>query len=282
MPARLLHIFRNTPFGRETLLASIHFSRTTGAELSVYLPRDKKFLLYFEYGAVQVDLDSSYLDSPETAENNLRGILEAEGVKAEIFEARHYSASTLPDVPSDVEFMTCPRVIADVSSKIALGRIGSKVRAILKQAPFPVLIPSGVFKPWRSICVLFGGSENGLKALHLGLNMARNCGVPLDLFTQADDTPDNYRARVAEAGLEAPLTRHLRTWEMAEDGDFARNLYCVPHDALVVVGAYGHGLIKDVLFGSTMETVQTTLPNNLLIVGPNFVRHPWYEPASSS
>lgn len=46
-------------------------------------------------------------------------------------------------------------------------------------------------------------------------------------------------------------------------------LYDVPHDALVVLGAYGHGMIKDILMGSKMEQIQSTVTNNLLITGPN-------------
>jgi nucleotide-binding universal stress UspA family protein len=45
-------------------------------------------------------------------------------------------------------------------------------------------------------------------------------------------------------------------------------LYDVPHDALMVLGAYGHGVIKDLLFGSKMEKIQSTVTNNLLIAGP--------------
>jgi nucleotide-binding universal stress UspA family protein len=44
----------------------------------------------------------------------------------------------------------------------------------------------------------------------------------------------------------------------------------VPHDALVILGAYGHGLIRNLVFGSKMENIQSTIPNNLLIVGPNY------------
>ena len=58
-------------------------------------------------------------------------------------------------------------------------------------------------------------------------------------------------------------------WLFFEKGKFRENLYNVPHDTMVVVGAYGHGLIKELLFGSMMEEIQTILPNNMLIVGPN-------------
>lgn len=57
---------------------------------------------------------------------------------------------------------------------------------------------------------------------------------------------------------------------MFEKGSFEENLYQVPHDALVVLGAFGHSLIKNILFGSKMEKIQSILPNNLLIAGPNY------------
>ena len=52
-------------------------------------------------------------------------------------------------------------------------------------------------------------------------------------------------------------------------GPFANNLYDLPHDALVFSGAYGHGLIKNMLFGSKVELAQATLTNSLLVSGPN-------------
>ncbi len=53
-------------------------------------------------------------------------------------------------------------------------------------------------------------------------------------------------------------------------GRFEENLYKVPHDALVVIGAYNHSLVKNMVFGCKMEKIQSTLPNNLLIAGPEY------------
>ena len=47
------------------------------------------------------------------------------------------------------------------------------------------------------------------------------------------------------------------------------NLFAVHHDALLIAGAYGHGLIKELFFGSKLERIQSTLVNSMLIVGPN-------------
>ena len=56
-------------------------------------------------------------------------------------------------------------------------------------------------------------------------------------------------------------------------GEFAQNLYDLPHDALVLSGAYGHGLIKNMLFGSKVEITQATLTNNMLVSGPHSKTH---------
>ena len=69
---------------------------------------------------------------------------------------------------------------------------------------------------------------------------------------------------------EDELERLEQRWLFFDEGKFETNLYAVPHDALVILGAYGHGLIRNLVFGSKMENIQSTIPNNLLIVGPNY------------
>jgi nucleotide-binding universal stress UspA family protein len=39
------------------------------------------------------------------------------------------------------------------------------------------------------------------------------------------------------------------------------------------VGADSRGGLKEFLFGSKAEEIQTRLPNNMLIVGPNCIRN---------
>ncbi len=275
---RLLHIFRNTPFGRETLLHSLYFCESLGLDMTVYIPRMPRFLMYFEHEAVQVDLDGSYLADPDSATEHLNEIARGRDVLLEILAARDFTASTLPDVPTDVEFMTCPRIIADLSTKIALGKIGSTVRAILKAAQFPVLIPSSAYKPWQSVAVFFGGSVNAVKSFYLGLRIARDSGRPLDVYTIAGKGErERYEKILAENELGKPMAEEVRAWHYYEEGNFEKRLYDVPHDALVVLGAYGHGLIKEMFFGSKMELVQSVLPNPLLVAGPHFAMHPWYQ-----
>ena len=271
MDIRLFHIFRNTPLGRETLLQSLYFCGIIGAAPMVYVPQHTKFLMYFENDVVQVDLDGSYLTDPPTAKAHVQELFDQHQMMPRFIDPKHFTASTLPDIPTNFDFMCCPRSISDLSSKIGLGYIGPRVRRIVKSAPFPVLITSPVFKKWHSIAVLFGGSTNAINALKLGFRIQRVTGLPLEIFTQIErGGEDHYRQQVKKEQLESEIDLYADQWHFFQEGNFEENLYNVPHDALVILGAYGHGLIKDILFGSKMEKIQSTISNNLLIVGPNY------------
>ena len=271
MDTQLFHIFRNTPLGRETLLQSIYFCNQVGASLAVYIPEHTKFLMYFENDVVQVDLDHSYLTSPETARDHVIELVEGEGLVPRFISPKNYTASTLPDVPVNFDFMCCPRSISDLSSKIGLGHIGPRVRRIINGAKFPVLITSPVFKPWKSVAVFFGGSANAVGALKLGLRISRITGMPLNLFTQLENRPkEYYEEQVEKAGLAEEVAEGVAQWRMFDKKRFEDNLYEVPHDALGVLGAYGHGAIRTIVFGSKMEKIQSTISNNLLVAGPNY------------
>lgn len=149
-------------------------------------------------------------------------------------------------------------------TKIGLGYIGPKVRSIIKNSTFPILIPSPVYKEWKSISVFFGGSDTAVKAVQLGIHINKTCGFPIHIFTQAENHPQAYFEEILEKNnLVEPIKKQEVKWWFFDKGKFRENLYNVPHDSLV----------KEVLFGSKAETLQTILPNNLLLVGPNCVPH---------
>jgi hypothetical protein len=268
MNPSMLHVYRNTPLGRETLMQSIYFCKTLDLGLTIYIPDAVRFMLYFDQEAVQVDLDRSYLAEPDTAQSRVRFLTEKAGLAASFLHPRHRTAKDLPDLPTGYAFMSCPRSISDLSSKIGLGYVGPKVRRIIRAAHFPVLMTAPVFKAWKSVAVLFGGSDSSLNALRTGIGVAQRAGFPLDLFIQMEQPEAFYAERIREAGLEETLAQTVRNRYQFANGVFAHNLYSLPHDALVLAGAGGQGLIKETLFGSKVETAQTTLTNSMLVTGP--------------
>jgi hypothetical protein len=227
--------------------------------------------MYFDNDVVQVDLDKSYLTSPETALKNATELVEQAGMNARFLDPKHYTASTLPDIHTNFDYMCCPRSISDMSSKIGLGYIGPRVRRIVKSARFPVLITSLVYKEWKNIAVFFGGSVNAIRALRLGFHIARASGIKLNVFTMTEKrSKEDYQQMIKDRDLEREMDLHVNQWHFFENRVFEENLYDVPHDALIILGAYGHGVIRDIVFGNKMEKIQSTISNNLLIAGPNY------------
>jgi len=261
----ILHIFRNTPFGRETLLQSAYLCRRLQLPLSVYLPKFKQFLFYFDSEVVQVDLDDSYLTDSASAKEHIRETLALHQVKHTLVKPTGKSASNLPDLPVHFSLMTCPRSMSEDTRKIALGMIGSKVRRIVQAAHFPIYLPAPVYKPWTRLSVLYGGSDNAAGALRLALEINRISNAPLQIFSQGDR--GELEAQLLTQGFSAEQI-HSFDWRFLGDGDIVEQFYQIPHDGLVLLGAYGKGSILETLFGSTMEKVQSGLPNSLVVVGP--------------
>jgi hypothetical protein len=268
MKSSLLHVYRNTSMGRETYLHSLYFCKKLNIALMVYIPPKTHFSMNLDNIKIRIDLDESYLNSPNSAVGRVKGLAKSNRVDVSIISEKSSCLSGLPDLHKAVSFMTCPRSISDLSSRIRLGFIGARVRQIVQAARFPVLITSPVFKPWKNITVLFGGSENSLNALRFGIHIAKRTGLPLNMLTYIEQDPSFYRNAIAAGGLTQDVKLTVADWHHCESGNFEENLYAVHHNSLVIVGAYGHGRVKEVLFGSKLEIIQATLTNNLLVAGP--------------
>ncbi len=269
MSGRFLHIWRNTPMGREVLEASALFCEVTGLELHLYVPRHPQFLMYYGENVVTVPLDQEFLHSPETAEAHAEAVLARHpGLSWRFTSPVSFTASTLPDLPVDWNAMCCPRSLTDLSARIALGTIGPRVRRIVRNATFPVLLPQPVFRPWNRVLAMVGPTESSLRVARVARTLARRGGRPLDLFTFVHgETLAEIRRWFADRGLP-DLDREADTWHLAEENDFLDALFPLPADALVVLGAYGRRLVRELLLGSVAEKVQEALPNPLLLVGP--------------
>ena len=266
----LLHVFRNNAFGRETFMQSLYFCKTLDFNLRVYIPRHSKFLMYFENEVTQVDLDQSYLTDPDTAQEHVEALANEAGVSVDFMAPKDFTASTLPDVPTGFDCMCCPRSMSDMTSRIGLGYVGPKVRRIAVAAPFPVLVTSLCYKPWNSVAVFFGGSANAFKALSMGLSLSRRSGLPLDLFTikEGSVNKETLDKLIQERGMTEAVEKGVHEWHVLDNPKMENSLYELPPDALTVIGAHGHGMLREALFGSKLEIIQSQIINNMMIVGP--------------
>jgi len=268
MSSNLLHVFQNTPMGRETYFHALYFCEALDLGLTVYIPKEKHIDIKLGDETVRISLDASYLTAPESAATHASELAAARGVDLTLLDQHAPSQSDNPGAPEAFACMTCPRAVNDLAAKPGLGFIGAKVRQIINAAHFPVLVTSPVYKDWKNITVLYGGSANSIDALRLGLDIARQTGMPLNMLTHLEETREFYQNTLEAAELTSAVNQSVADWQQFENGKFEDHLYAVPHDSLVLAGAYGHGIIKDLLFGSKLEKIQETLTNNILIVGP--------------
>ena len=96
-------------------------------------------------------------------------------------------------------------------------------------------------------------------------------GMPLEVFTLLENkSQESYEKLIKNENFETEMNHYVNNWHFLNNKTLEENLYDVPHNALVVLGAYGHHIFKDFVFGNKMEKIQSTLSNNLLIVGPNY------------
>ncbi len=270
MENQMLHVFRNTPFGRDTFLQSMFFTKQVKVPLQVFVPTSQQFLLYFPQRVVTVDLNKHFLFDPKTARLHAEALIAEHDADARIFEPTEFTATSLPNLPVSFRYMCCPRSIVDLSTKVGMGYIGPKVRQIVQYTTFPVLMPTPVYKEWKRIVVFFGGSTNAVRAVNHALDIAETSGLPLSIFTKAERQPmSHYEEVLDKRDLLGRVRAAGAEWMFFAKGAFKRLLYEVTSDALLVVGAYGHGVVKELVFGSKMEEIQNTLPNNMLIIGPH-------------
>lgn len=270
MNDRFLHIHRNTPLGRETLLQSIHFCKTLNLSLSIYIPESKRFLMCCgsENSGQQIELDKSYFFSPESALTHAKELTENEGTKPNWIIPQNDPAESCPKIQGSFEFMCCPRCMKEPLSKLSVGYIDAAVRKIIRAAQFPVLIPSLVYRPWKRIAVFYSGSHGELNTLKLGLQICRVSGLPMDIFTQLESGRNkDVRNSINNQALKNEIDNAINKWHQFNSRDFMSRIFNVSHDALVLLGDFHSQKHRN--FSGKMEKIQSVLPNNLLVVGPN-------------
>ena len=162
MKSQLLHIFRNSPMGRENLMQAAYYcEKQFGLSLTVFIPTATRLFVDFKSGSVPIDLDSSYLAFPDSARQHVEETLQQYKTQYRFYIPTEFADNVTPILPTDWAVMSCPRVISEQSSRIGLGHIGPKVRGIVKRAVFPVFMPGTAFKTWNSVSICFGGLAIG-------------------------------------------------------------------------------------------------------------------------
>ena len=132
--------------------------------------------------------------------------------------------------------------------------LGSNVERIVRRSFKPCFVTPPAFRPITKILAAFDGSGPASKALHEAIELAAALAVPLLILsvrTRQDDPPAEA---VAEEGLKLARAHACAAATLVAAGRPSATIFETARQQacdLIVVGAYGHSLIREWIIGST-------------------------------
>lgn len=143
------------------------------------------------------------------------------------------------------------------SADFAKGHLGSKVERVVRASIRPVLVAARAFRPIKTVIAAFDNGPSAQKAVRFIADspLFRDCTIRLvTAGTEAQRGALEAAARDISAGCAA-VTAHLEAGN-AEDV-IARHMNEGGGDMLVM-GAYGHSPLRNMIVGSTTTTMIRT------------------------
>ena len=169
---------------------------------------------------------------------------------------------TLVEMEGDVRLLVMGKHDENLSE-----HIGSRLENVVRTLHRPILVTTSVYKPPHRIMLAFDGSATTRKGVEMVAASPLFRGLPCHLVMVGADTPEHReqldwaRTTLHTAGFDAPailrageVERVLCDYRREQDID------------LLIMGAYGHSVIRRFLVGSTTTSVirNATVPVLLL------------------
>lgn len=210
-------------------------------------------------------------------QGNIAAILEERGRMAlEAFEHACHEAG----VPCDTTQMTgivarCIVERSELCDLIVMGRageygqwldglVGSTTATVVRRAERPVIVTGTDTPGQRGFVIAYDGSTHARRALHVAAEIGATWKLPCHVLVMGDESLrpalNEARAYLATYDIEAEYT--LR------DGDPSEGIVAYAKEVgadLIVMGAYGHTKVRELVVGSTTAYALNHAPCPLLL-----------------
>lgn len=149
------------------------------------------------------------------------------------------------------------------------GFIGSTAERVARHSAKPCLITPDEYAPIGKILCGYDGSSHAGKALHEAIELALALQKPLVILSIAEDNDLRVAREWAEDGIRMARAHECAAANLVLPG---RPEVIIPEKAdelgcgLIVVGAYGHSRIREMILGSTTHSLITRSTKPILLV----------------
>jgi nucleotide-binding universal stress UspA family protein len=141
---------------------------------------------------------------------------------------------------------------------------GSTVERVVRQSLKPCLVTPAAFRPVRRILCAYDGSGHASRALHEAIELALALAAPLVIVTVLEEPAWEHARDVSEDAIQLARAHECAAANMVVEGtpDGAiLDQAAEQNSDLIVVGAFGHGRIREFILGST--TTQLIMKSKL-------------------
>ncbi len=211
-----------------------------------------------------------------------------QGSIAMLLEERGKAALSYPQslcekrgIPCETSLQTgiVPRVIcekAELVDMIVMGRagehnqflgglIGSTAEAVVRRATVPVLVTGHDMPGAERFVLAYDGSSHAKKALRVGAELAENTDRKMYVLIVGDRETDSLSDEIQDY----LKSRTIRVTYEQRNGDPGKEIvaYAAECDAgIIIMGAYGHSKLRELVLGSTTSHTINHAPCPVLLV----------------
>ncbi len=132
------------------------------------------------------------------------------------------------------------------AADFATGHLGASLERVVRASRIPVLVAARAFRPIRRFLIAYDGGPAAQKAVEFAARQPLLAGLDCHLATVGDGALAEPAAVLRRGGLE------VTTHSLQGDAEHAIATHVSAAEIdLLVMGAYGHSRIRNLLIGST-------------------------------
>ena len=146
---------------------------------------------------------------------------------------------------------------------------GSMVERVVRHSVKPCMITPDAFRPISRIMIAYDGSAHASQALHEATELAQALKVELVILTVAESDDPKCANEFSKDAIELVKAHGIQALNLVVKGKPAASILEKARDErcdLIVVGAYGHSRIREMIVGSTTAQIITKSKAPVMLV----------------